>query len=96
MYKKVAPILKPITTTIVPIHFYKIKPLIKATGDPKPKNGNTHKIVKTKKIKKMKIKLEFLNSNKYDLFSLIKSYDVISLIVNLEKKKYKNKQISNK
>ena len=94
IYRKVAPILKPKTTTIVPIHFPKIKPPIIATGDPNPKSGNTHKIVETKKIKKMRVKLEFFNSTKYDLFSLIKSYDVISLRLNLEKKKYKNKQIS--
>jgi hypothetical protein len=78
IYKKVAPILRPSTTTIVPIHFPKIKPPISATGDPRPKKGNTHKIVKTKKIKNIKSKLEFFNSKKYDLLFLIKSYDVSS------------------
>jgi hypothetical protein len=78
MYKKVAPILRPSTTAIVPIHFPKIKPPIKATGEPKPKNGNTHKIVKSKKIKKIRIKLEFFNSKKYDRLFLIKSYEVSS------------------
>ena len=69
----VAPILKPKTTTIVPIHFPEIKPPRRAIGDPNPKNGNTHKIVKIKKIVDIKNKLEFLNSEKYDLFSFIKS-----------------------
>ena len=64
MYKKVAPILRPSTTAIVPIHFPKIKPPIKATGEPKPKNGNTHKIVKSKKIKIMQ-KIQFIESEFY-------------------------------
>ena len=63
--------LKPNTTRIVP-HFPKINPPIKAIGDPNPKNGNTHKIVKIKKIVDIKNKLEFLSSKKYDLFSFIK------------------------
>ena len=65
--------LNPRTTRIVPIHFPKINPPISATGDPNPKNGNTHKIVSPKKIIYNKNKLEFLSSKKYDLFSLIKS-----------------------
>ena len=73
MYKKVAPMLKPKTTTIVPIHFPKMNPPKRAMGDPNPKNGNTHKIVSPKKIIDNKNKLEFLSSKKYDLFSLIKS-----------------------
>ena len=64
--------LKPNTTRIVPNHFPKINPPIKAIGDPNPKNGNTHKIVKIKKIVDIKNKLEFLSSRKYDLFSFIK------------------------
>ena len=64
--------LKPNTTKIVPNHFPKINPPIKAIGDPNPKNGNTHKIVKIKKIVDIKNKLEFLSSKKYDLFSFIK------------------------
>jgi len=64
--------LKPNTTRIVPNHFPKINPPIKAIGDPNPKNGNTHKIVKIKKIFYIKNKLEFLSSKKYDLFSFIK------------------------
>ena len=64
--------LKPNTTRIVPDHFPKINPPIKAIGDPNPKNGNTHKIVKIKKIVDIKNKLEFLSSKKYDLFSFIK------------------------
>jgi hypothetical protein len=64
--------LKPNTTRIVPNHFPKINPPIKAIGDPNPKNGNTHKIVKIKKIVDIKNKLEFLSSKKYDLFSFIK------------------------
>ena len=64
--------LKPNTTRIVPNHFPKINPPIRAIGDPNPKNGNTHKIVKIKKIVDIKNKLEFLSSKKYDLFSFIK------------------------
>ena len=64
MYKKVAPILKPRTTTNVPIHFPNIKPPIKATGDPNPKKGKTQRIVNAKKIIKTKNKLDFLSSKK--------------------------------
>ena len=39
-------------------------PPIKATGDPNPKNGNTHKMVNNKKIIDVKNKLEFLSSKK--------------------------------
>ena len=78
MYKKVAPILNPKTTTSVPIHFPNMKPPIKATGDPNPKSGNTHKIVNNKKIDDTKSKFEFLRPKKYVLFCFIKSYDVIS------------------
>ena len=78
IYNNVAPILKPKITTIVPIHFPKIKPPIKATGEANPKNGNTHNIVDIKKIKNIKYRLEFLSSIKYNLFCLIKSYDLTS------------------
>ena len=54
--------LNPSTTTMVPIHFPKINPPIKAIGDPKPKRGNTHKIVKPKKIKNIRNRLDFFNS----------------------------------
>ena len=64
--------LKANTTRIVPNHFPKINPPIKAIGDPIPKNGNTHKIVKIRKIVDIKNKLEFLSSKKYDLFYFIK------------------------
>ena len=70
--------LRPRTTTKVPIHLPKINPPKRPIGDPKPKNGNTHNTVKIKKNKKTKNKLEFLRSIKYDLYSLIKLYDVIS------------------
>ena len=73
MYKKVAPILKPKTTTKVPIHFPNIKPPNKAIGDPNPKKGKTHSIVKVKKIIDTKNIFEFRTSTKYDLFSFIKS-----------------------
>ena len=55
-YNMVAPILKPNTTTIVPIHFPKIKPPKSAIGDPNPKKGNTHNIVISKQIIKPKSK----------------------------------------
>ena len=56
--------LNPKTTSSVPIHFPKIKPPSKATGDPNPKSGNTHNIVSPKKITDNKNKLEFLSSKK--------------------------------
>ena len=84
--------LKPKTTIIVPTHLPKIKPPKRATGDPNPKKGNTHKIVKNKKIKDIRNKLEFFNSRKYNLLSLMKSYDVISWRLNFEKNK--NKKIT--
>ena len=62
MYKKVAPILNPRTTIKVPNHFPKINPPSKATGDPNPKNGNTHNIVNNKKIIDIKKKFEFFIS----------------------------------
>ena len=37
----------------VPNHFPKMKPANNATGDPNPKNGKTHNIVKIKKIMDM-------------------------------------------
>ena len=64
MYKKVAPILNPKTTTIVPIQGPKRKPPKRAMGEPKPKNGNTHNIVNIKKNKNKMKKLEFFNSKK--------------------------------
>ena len=78
MYKKVAPMLRPNTTIIVPTHLPKTKPPNSAIGDPNPRKGNTHKMVNIKKIIETKNRLEFLNSSKYKLFSLIKSQDVIS------------------
>ena len=45
MYKKVAPILKPVTTTNVPIQGPKRKPPNKAIGEPKP--SETFHILKT-------------------------------------------------
>ena len=79
---------------MVPIHFPKIKPPIRATGDPKPKRGNTHKMVKPKKIKNIRIRLNFLNSEKYNIFILIKTYEISYWMLNLKKKKNKNKLIS--
>ena len=67
-----------------------MKPPKRAIGEPNPKKGNTHNIVENKKIKDTKIKLEFFNSRKYNLFSLINSYDVISWRLNFEKNNNKN------
>ena len=64
MYKKVAPILKPVTTTNVPIQGPKRKPPNKAIGEPKPKKGNTHNIVNIKKIMDKKKRFEFFKSKK--------------------------------
>ena len=55
-----------------------MKPPKRATGDPNPRKGNTQSIVKNKKIKDKRKKLEFFNSRKYNLLFLIKSYEVIS------------------
>ena len=68
------------TTIIVPNHLPKINPPNSAIGEPKPKNGKTHNIVKIKKIEDIKNKLEFfynfllnfLNSN-FSLYSLLKN-----------------------
>ena len=56
MYNNVAPIDKPKTTKIVPIHLPKINPPNKKIGLPKPKS-KTHKIVKIKKINEIRKKL---------------------------------------
>ena len=72
MYKNVASILKPKTTTIVPIHLPNINPPITAIGDPNPKNGNTHNIVEIKKIINAQYKFEFFISMSDELF-LMKS-----------------------
>ena len=67
-----------------------MKPPKRAIGDPNPKKGNTHNIVKSKKIEDTKNRLEFLSSRKYNLLSFIKSYDVISWMLNFEKNNNKN------
>ena len=45
------------TTIIVPNHLPKINPPNSAIGEPKPKNGKTHNIVKIKKIMDIKNKI---------------------------------------
>ena len=60
VYRKDAPILKPITTTSEPIHFPKMKPERSNIGDPNPKS-KTQIIVKIKKDKLTKKKLLFLS-----------------------------------
>ena len=50
-----------------------MKPPNKAMGDPKPKKGNTHKIVKIRKPNDNKKIFVYLSSEKYSIFSLIKS-----------------------
>ena len=81
--------LIPKTTIRVPNHLPKMKPPKRATGNPNPRKGNTQSIVKNKKIEDKRKKLEFFNSRKYNLLSLIKSYDVISWRLNFEKNKNK-------
>ena len=49
-----APVLKPKITAIVPIHGPNRKPPSNAIGEPNPKNGKTHNIVKIKKNKNNK------------------------------------------
>ena len=46
-------------TIKVPIHFPKINPPSRATGDPNPKKGKTQRIVNAKKIIEIKNKLDF-------------------------------------
>ena len=65
--------LKPNTTTTVPIHLPRLKPPIRATGDPNPRKGKTHNIVNNKKTIVTRNKFEFLSFIKYDLFSFINS-----------------------
>ena len=45
--------LNPRITTKVPNHLPSMKPANKAIGDPNPKNGKTHNIVKIKKNKEI-------------------------------------------
>ena len=59
------------TTIIVPSHLPKINPPSNAIGEPKPKNGKTHNIVKIKKIMDIKNKLEFFNFRKCYIIYLI-------------------------
>ena len=57
----------------MPTHFPKINPPKSAIGDPNPKNGNTHSIVKIKKIKNIKnnkvriMKWEFYDEKKFKI-----------------------------
>ena len=53
--------LKDSTTAKVPIHFPNKNPPTKETGDPNPKNGNTHNIANSKNTIKVKMILESLN-----------------------------------
>ena len=50
------------TTIIVPNHLPKINPPNSAIGEPKPKNGKTHNIVKIKKIMDIKNKFNFFQN----------------------------------
>jgi hypothetical protein len=45
----------------MPNHFPKIKPPKSAIGDPNPKKGKTHNIVKIKKLIDTRNRLEFFN-----------------------------------
>ena len=72
IYKKVAPILNPKTTTIVPIQGPKRKPPRRAMGEPKPKR-RTQIIVPKKNIILDKIILLFLIPSKASLLALISS-----------------------
>ena len=86
MYKNEAPILKPKTTMIKPNHLPKMNPPSNATGDPKPKKGNTHKIVNSKKDKDNNNKFDFFIFEKYSMLSLINSYEVNCCKLNFENK----------
>ena len=86
IYKNVAPILNPKTTIVKPNHLPKIKPPSKAMGDPKPKKGNTHKIVNSKKDKDNNNKFDFFIFEKYSMLSLINSYENNCCKLNFENK----------
>ena len=73
MYKKDAPILKPIITTSEPTHFPRMKPANKQTGDPNPKNGKTHNIVNIKKNRDNKNMFFVFIFEKYSILSFINS-----------------------
>ena len=73
MYKKDAPTLKPITAISEPTHFPRMKPANKQTGDPNPKNGKTHNIVKIKKNRDNKNMFFVFISEKYSIFFFINS-----------------------
>ena len=65
--------LNPRITTKVPNHLPSMKPANKAIGDPNPKNGKTHKIVKIKKNKDNKNMFFVFISEKYSILSFINS-----------------------
>ena len=87
------------TTSAVPRTLPKRKPPRSAIGEPKPKSGNTHKIVNNKKKIDNKKRLEFFNSKKKSLLFFITSKLVKLLIssrLNLDKKNIKNIDIIRK
>ena len=91
--------LNPMTTSSVPRILPKRKPPTSAIGDPKPRKGNTHKIVTNKKNIDNKKRLEFFNSKKKSLLFLMTSKLVkllISSMLNLDKKNIKNIDIIRK
>ena len=63
-----------------------MNPPNKATGDPKPKKGNTHRIVNNKKQIDNKNKLNSLIFEKYSMLSFINSYEVNWCKLNFENK----------
>ena len=72
MYKRVAPIDKPNTMSIVPIHFPNINPPTKKTGEPNPKSIT--QIITPIKNNMLAIKrLEFLISFNLSLLFFISS-----------------------
>ena len=94
MYVRVEPKVKVAKAIIVPINVPNIKPEAKTKTDPKPSKTEIQKTPKITKVIETKNKLDSLRLTRYSLLDLMKLQVVISLILNLENKKYK-KAVSN-
>ena len=94
MYDRHEPKVKVIKAMTVPIMVPNIKPEAKTKIDPKPSKIEIQKTPKITKVIETKNKLDSLRLTRYSLLDLMKLQVVISLILNLENKKYK-KVVSN-
>ena len=96
MYVRLEPKVKVIKAITVPIKVPNIKPEAKTKIDPKPSKTEIQKTPKITKVIETKNKLDSLRLTRYSLLDLMKLQVVISLILNLENKKYKKTESSNK